>query len=153
MNNHNNTTETLAHHGDELHLLREIFRTNQVLMSQFSRCTGVPASRFALMRLLAVSEGELGIIGIAHQLGINPAAVTRQVQEMEREHLIERSSDAKDGRRSYVKLSPLGMTLFKQIHERTHELERTLASVLSAEDMKSAAEVLSRLRSYIEKTG
>src|SRR5512137_617214 len=89
--------ETLPHRGDEPHLLREILRTYQVLMAGFARKTGMPASRFALMRLLALSEGDVGVTDLARQLGINTAAVTRQVQELERERLITRRADSRDG--------------------------------------------------------
>jgi len=141
--------ETLPHRGDEPHLLREVFRTYQVLMSGFARETGMPASRFGLMRLLAGSEGEVGITDLARQLEINPAAVTRQVQDLEREGLIRRRPDARDGRRNYVRLSPKGRKLFERIHERTHELERSLSSVLSVEEMQGAVSVLTKLRSFV----
>ncbi|MFH0901379.1 MAG: hypothetical protein V2A73_12195, partial [Pseudomonadota bacterium] len=62
---------------------------------------------------------------------------TRQVQDLEGEGLIRRHADRRDGRRSYVSLSPKGRKLFEKIHERTHELERSLSSVLGAEDITS----------------
>lgn len=145
-----NVLDGLRHRGDEPHLLREVFRTYQVLMSGFARQTGVPASRFALMRLLALSEGDIGLVELARQLGINSAAVTRQVQELETEHLVKRRADAKDGRRSYVTLSPKGRKQFEEIHERTHELERSLSSALGAEAMAAAATTLANLRTYLE---
>ncbi len=123
----------LRHHGDEPHLLREVFRTYQALMAGFSRQTGMPASRFALMRQLALSESDIGLADLARCLGINPAAVTRQVQELEAEHLVRRRADPKDGRRSYVRLSPKGRKQFEEIHERSHELERSLSSALGAD--------------------
>lgn len=144
------SVESLRHRGDELHLLREVFRTYQVLMTGFARKTGLPASRFALMRLLAISEGDVGITDLARQLGINPAAVTRQVKELEAERLVKRRADAKDGRRSYVTLSPKGRKQFEEIHERTHEFERSLSSVLGAEEMQDAAMVLEKLRTFVE---
>ena len=140
-----------AHHtGSEPHLLREVFRTYQVLMAGFLRATGMPASRFALMRLLALAESDPGVMDLSRQLGVNAAAVTRQVKELESEGLARRRADAKDGRRSYVSLSPKGRRLFEEIHERTHELERSLSSVLGAEEMRGAAEVLTKLRAFIE---
>lgn len=139
------------HRGDEPHLLREVVRTYQVLMSTFARQTGTPASCFALMRLLALSDNGVGITDLARQLGINPAAVTRQVQELEAERLVERRADAKDGRRSYVTLSPKGRKRFEQIHERTHELERSLASALGTVEMAAAATTLANLRSLLER--
>jgi DNA-binding MarR family transcriptional regulator len=146
----NNAPEELPHRGDEPHLLREVFRTYQALMSGFARQTGMPAARFGLMRLLAVQEKHAGITDLARQLGINPAAVTRQVQDLEREGLIRRQSDRKDGRRSVVSLSPKGRKLFEQIHTRTHELEQSLASVLGAEEMRRAAMLLAKLRTFVE---
>jgi DNA-binding MarR family transcriptional regulator len=142
--------EDSHHRGDEPHLLREVLRTYQVLMSGFARETGMPASRFGLMRLLAVLEKRAGTTDLARHLGINPAAVTRQIQDMEREGLIRRHGDTRDGRRSYVSLSPKGMRVFEAIHARTHELERSLASALGAEAMRSAATVLAKLRTVVE---
>jgi DNA-binding MarR family transcriptional regulator len=142
--------ERVHHRGNEPHLLREIFRTYQVLMAGFSRKTGMPASRFALMRLLALFDGDLGVMDIARQLGVNAAAVTRQVQELEREGLARRRADARDGRRNYVKLSPKGRKLFEEIHERTHELEESLSSIIGAEEMRDAAIVLTKLRTVVE---
>jgi DNA-binding MarR family transcriptional regulator len=142
--------ERVHHRGDEPHLLREIFRTYQVLMAGFSRKTGMPASRFALMRLLALFDGDLGVMDIARQLGVNAAAVTRQVHELEREGLARRRADARDGRRNYVRLSPKGRKLFAEIHERTHELEESLSSIIGVEEMRDAAIVLTKLRTFVE---
>jgi len=139
------------HRGDEPHLLREVVRTHQTLMAGFSRETGMPASRFALMRLLAVAEGDVGVMDLARQLGVNPAAVTRQVQELEREGLIRRRADQKDKRRRHVSLSPRGRRRFAAIHARTHELERSLSSVLGDEEMRRAATVLTKLRTFVER--
>jgi DNA-binding MarR family transcriptional regulator len=152
-NSINDPFEQTHHTGAEPHLLREVFRTYQVLMAAFSRKTGMPASRFALMRILVFAEREMGIMDIARQLGINAAAVTRQIKELESEGLVRRRADSKDGRRSYIRLSSKGHRLFEQIHERTHELEQSLSSVLGAEQMQSAAVVLTKLRAFIEGHG
>jgi DNA-binding MarR family transcriptional regulator len=143
--------DRLRHRGDEPHLLREVFRTYQVLMSGFARQTGMSASRFAVMRLLALSESGMGLVELARQLGINPAAVTRQVQELEAEHLVKRRADARDGRRSCVTLSPKGRRQFEEIHERNHELERSLSSALGTEEMAATATTLANLRTFVER--
>ena len=71
----------LHHEGDESHLLKEIMRTHQALLNVFSREVGMPAARLSLMRLLAICHHEkLGVMQIARRLGIDAAAVTRQVQ-------------------------------------------------------------------------
>lgn len=140
----------LHHTGSEPHLLREVVRTYQVLMASFVRRVGIPASRFTLMRLLANAETPVGVMDLSRMLGVNAAAVTRQMHEMQNEGLVLRRADAKDGRRCQFRLSAKGRRLFAQIHERTHELEGSLASVLGQEEMASAAGVLVRLREYME---
>ncbi len=119
-------------------------------MTGFSRKTGMPASRFALMRLLALAEDELGVMDISRQLHVNPAAVTRQVKDLESEGLARRRPDSRDRRRSYVSLSPKGKRVFGAIHQRTHELEQSLSSVLGVDQMRQAAAVLAKLRAFIE---
>ncbi|MHC1726022.1 MAG: MarR family winged helix-turn-helix transcriptional regulator [Syntrophobacteraceae bacterium] len=141
----------LHHTGDEPHLLREIMRTHQAVLNVFSRQVGMPAARLALMRLLAIRHPEaVGIMEIARQLGINAAAVTRQVKVMESERLVERSADARDGRRSYVNLTAEGLRIFEQLHERGHAFEQALSSAVSAEDMAAAVRVLVHLRAAVE---
>lgn len=141
----------MQHTSDEPHLIREIVRTYQVLMSGFSREVGMPASRLALMRAIASALPDaVGIMDLARILGINAAAVTRQIKEMESEHLILRRLDVQDRRRSYIKLSAKGLNFFKRLHDRGHELERSLSSSISPEEMKETVDVLSRLRSFLE---
>lgn len=140
----------LPHRGDEPHLLREVLRTYQALMAGSPRLTGIPPARFALMRELARSDGGIGLADLARRLGINPAAVTRGVQELEAEHLVTRRADPKDARRSYVRLSPKGLRQYGEIHERSHELERSLSSVLGADEMAAAAATLAKLRNFID---
>lgn len=138
------------HRGDESHLLRDILRTSQVLMNGFSRKIGMSASRLALLRLLAVTDEDIGVMDIANRLGINAAAVTRQVKEMEKEGLIKRRNDPRDRRRNYVDLSSKGRGLFEYIHMRSHELEHALSMIISAEEVATTVTVLAKLREFVE---
>jgi DNA-binding MarR family transcriptional regulator len=146
-----NIVHGLRHKGDEPHLLREIVRVHQMLPDVFSRQVVMPSSRLELMRLLAAHCCEnIGIMDIARYLGVNAAAVTRQVKEMESGGLVDRVSDARDGRRSYVRLRPEGLRTFEQIHERAHEREREIGSIINSEDIATAVRVLSQLREALE---
>ena len=138
--------------GEETHLLREILWTQQALMTVFSRLVGIPASRLVILRLLAVSEsGEMGILAMARRLGIDAAAVTRQIQEMEQQGLVKRRLDPRDRRRSHVSLSAKGKRTFLQLHQRAHDLENTLIEGLPNQDVQTAAHTLARIRTAIEK--
>jgi DNA-binding MarR family transcriptional regulator len=144
----------LHHQGGEPHLIFEIMRTHRAIINIFSRAMGMPFSHVTLMRVLALaSPGEMGILDIARRLHINGAAVTRQIREMERDGLIARRPDERDGRRQLVKLTAKGRKLFEQLHEMQHEFEKSFASGdLKPQEMQIAAKVLFRLRSMLEKT-
>ena len=146
-----NVGNELHHKGDEPHLLREVMRVHQILLNVFSRQVGMPASRLALMRLLAACHSEdIGIMEIARRLGVNAAAVTRQVKEMETDGLVDRIADARDGRRSYVRLTSEGLRVFEKLHERAHDLERELGLLVNSEEIATAVRVLSQLRGALE---
>ena len=151
MDNSNETSFSEAQYqGGEPHLIQEIIRTNQVLMAEITQRTGMKSSRFALMRVLVDADADMGVMEIARQLGINAAAVTRQVQELEGERLIRRRADPNDGRRTYIRLSPKGRRLMDELLECSHEFERLLSSALTAEEMAQAATALNKLRFFLE---
>lgn len=141
----------LRHSGGEPHLLRELMRTYQVLLNVFPRQIGMPAARLALLRLLVKSRPkDLGVLEISRILEINAAAVTRQVQEMEKQRLVTRRGDPKDGRRSNVHLTAKGLEVFEEAHDRIHEFEMQFAAQVKAADIATAATVLFQLRSTLE---
>jgi DNA-binding MarR family transcriptional regulator len=144
------TTMVASFRNERPHLVAEIMRIHQLLMTGFPRETGIPASQFAVMRLLASSDNGLGTMDLARVLGVNAAAVTRQLQALEREGLVRRRADARDGRRSYVQLSAAGVDRFEKIHARAHDLERHLSSAVGPRNLATATRTLARVRARLE---
>jgi DNA-binding MarR family transcriptional regulator len=144
----------LQHQGGEPHLIFEIMRTHRALINIFSRSMGIPFSHVKLLRVLALAFPDaMGILDIARRLHINGAAVTRQIREMEQDGLIARTQDKRDGRRQLVKLTAKGRKLFEQLHDMQHAFENSFASGdLKPKEIETAAKVLFRLRSMLEKT-
>jgi DNA-binding MarR family transcriptional regulator len=132
---------------DRVHLLHEIMKVYQALLGIFSREVGMPSTRVALLRFLAISHpNRIGVMDLARRLGVNAAAVTRQVKEMEVERLIARFPDSKDGRRNYVKLTPEGVQILEKMHKRSHEMEARLCKAIDPDDLATAIRVLSQVR-------
>lgn len=138
------------HQGDEFHLLRDIGRTSQVLMTTVSRAMGMPASRFMLMKFLAMHENGIGVTDLAARMEVNPAAVVRLVKEMEDERIVVRRGDPRDKRRNYISLSPKGAKMFEQLHLRSHELERALGKFIDPKEIAVTVRVLAQLRQFME---
>jgi DNA-binding MarR family transcriptional regulator len=147
-----NESQILIHSGDETHLLKELYRTNQALFNNLSRIVGISGSRVALIRLLAIDlPKEAGIMEIARRLGINAAAVTRLVKELEEQKWVKRRTDPMDGRRSFVSLTAKGRRQFLQIHDRMHEFEWSISEKLEKKDIETAIKVLSEIRNALEQ--
>ena len=140
---------TTLEQGEGPFLVQEIVCTYQALMAQLSRRTGLSASRFALMRVLADADGDMGILELARQLGANAASVTRQVQDLEREGLVFRRGDPHDGRRSYIGLQPEGQKLLDGLLRYSRDFEQVLSATLSNDEMTSAAVTLKNLRAFV----
>lgn len=140
-----------GHDRTETHLLRELMHIQQLLAAGLFRRTGMASSRFALLRLLAVAPDGCGVTSLARRVGIDAAAVTRQLQAMEKEGIVSRRDDPGDGRRSLVTLSPKGKEIFAGFHRRGHELERRLEGCVPACDMAVAVSALSAIRIHLEK--
>ena len=145
---------SLPHSGKENHLIREIMITSQALLNVFSREVGMTSARLVLLRFLAISDSDgAGIMELARLLGVNAAAVTRQVKGMEKDDLVERISDFRDRRRSYVRLTEKGRQLFGLVHDRAHEFEKTVCGSAGEEDIAVAVSVLGKVRGAIERLG
>lgn len=126
-------------------------RTSQAVLAVFSREVGIPASRLALLRVLAiVHPAAVGVVDLAEELGVDAAAVTRSVQRLAADRLVAVRADPIDGRRKRVSLTSTGLRAFRRLHERGHHLEALLAGEVSPVDIQRAVRVLGRLRAAIE---
>jgi DNA-binding MarR family transcriptional regulator len=142
----------LPHSGAEAHLILEIMHTSKSLLSVFSREMGLPMSQLLLLRVMAgASRKGIGVLEIARIMGINGAAITRQIKKMEEGGLVIRRADKYDGRKSYLRLSAKGRALFLQIHQRVHEFEDLLTTDLEQEDVETIKRFFVQLRTAIKK--
>jgi len=143
--------DELGHTGSEVHLMRELVRASQVVLAAFGRDVGMAGARLAVLRLLAVSEpGSMGTMELSRRLGVNAAAVTRQLQAMEAEGLVVRVGDGRDARRSAAALTDAGRECFRVLHERAHAFEQRIVAAVGAEEVAMATRVLGRVREAVE---
>jgi DNA-binding MarR family transcriptional regulator len=135
---------------NKVHLLHEIMKVHQALLAIFSRQVGLPPSKLALLRLLAISYPEgIGVMELAKKLGVNAAAVTRQVKEIEAQRIVCRIQDTKDARRNYVKLTTEGVQTLEKFHKRSHEFEGQICDAIDPDDLAVAIRVLTQIKTAI----
>jgi DNA-binding MarR family transcriptional regulator len=132
------------------HLFQEIVRTHQALIGVFSLEVGMSSARMGVLRQLDDAEdGSMGVVVLARALGVTPAVVTRQVQELEAEGLVRRRNDSRDRRRHQLHLTPRGRRAFAELHERAHEMQARVLDGLTDKEIATACHVLGSLRTAI----
>ena len=132
------------------HLFQEIVRAHQTLIGSFSLEVGMSSARMGVLRQLDDAEdGSMGVVDLARSLGVTPAVVTRQVQELEAEGLLRRRNASRDRRRHQLHLTPRGRRAFAELHERAHDLQARVLAGLTDEEIATACHVLASLRSAI----
>lgn len=88
-----------------LHLLRRLAREEHV--------TGIRPARLSALATLA-TDGPTTLGGLARRERVTPPSMTRMVQALEADGLVERLPSATDGRQVGVRITPAGERLLAQ---------------------------------------
>lgn len=94
---------------DSQHLLfiQQLGRSYRAFVAGFEAHTGQSMARWRILLLLD-REGETSQKHLVRELGIDPAALTRQLKALEAGGLVKRHSDAQDARITNVALTAAG---------------------------------------------
>ena len=89
----------MSRHGDQVRAL---------LADDLSRRTGLSLPGSALIIFARLEKGPLRMSDLGQQVGVSTSTVSRQVQQLERRGLIDRTTDDDDKRAAIVGLSEKG---------------------------------------------
>ena len=98
--------------------------------------------------LLLSRAGEEGMrrIDLANELQLSPSGITRLLDRLEDQGLVERGECKEDARVSYALLTTAGRAKIKEAWpEHVEAVERRVGAVLSDEEIKTLGELLGRL--------
>ncbi len=127
-------------------VVQQLGRTYRAMLSSFDASMGLPLPRWRVL-LALYQQGQLSQKQLAEHLGMDPAALTRQVKAMQNLGLIARHNDERDNRLTNVVLTGDGTRLVEQALPKRMQFFGTLVSDLSADEV----ETLSRLLDILEK--
>ena len=82
---------------------------------------------------------------LADLVRMHPAALTRQVQALEIEGLVERSQDPADGRASVIAVTDAGRKVHSRIEAANDEIMAEQLSEWSDEELRELVSILDRL--------
>lgn len=139
-------TETYA-------LLRSTFtHVCDLLAREMEDETGLPFDRYSLLLMLAQADGgELRPSDLADVLPITPSGVTRLIDRLERDGVVERRACAADGRGTIVALTEHGEKVFRRagrVHLRG--IEQHIGAKLTSGEMAELRRIMTKLATGID---
>ncbi len=130
-----------------LRTLRASALIDEKFTGALSALHGVSLRDVMLMLYVRNSPGsKLSRIELAKRLCVSPSTVTRATNPLEKIGLIDRESDSRDARLSYVVLTASGSNLLRHAEKTLEQLSKDfLSHSLSEEDRSQFAQILSTL--------
>jgi DNA-binding MarR family transcriptional regulator len=144
--------ETIAVIESALHFLARRLRQAQ-LKDYISRQAGddVDQAGMAVLYALHGEQVSLRVTELAARLNIDPPAVTRKAQQLERLGLVSRERDAADARASRLRLTPEGCQVLQRFLLARHEWLTTLLADWPSADRCEFARLICRFTDDIDR--
>lgn len=130
-----------SHH---LRFIQQLGRSYRAFVAGFEAHTGQSMARWRILILLD-SHGEMSQKRLVQELGIDPAALTRQLKALEQAGMVERHSDAQDARRTNVALTEAGCQTVASTMARRNEYIEWALGDLPASEMDALSDMLVKL--------
>lgn len=130
-------------------ILYKLHLVNKEISSKFEGCTGLSQSRLELLYQLYQVE-EISQKELQKEVGIDNAAITRHLKQLEANEMVSRRKKSTDNRVTLVSLTNYGRNAFSSFRE---EQERFASSVLKGfteEERDELLHVLDRIQKNIK---
>ena len=136
-------------------LLRStLSRLHELLAREMEDETGMPFERYSILLMLAQADsGALRPSELADALPITPSGVTRLIDRLERDGVVERQACATDGRGTVVAMTPDGTEVFRRagrVHLRG--INQHLGTNLALSEMAELRRIMTKLAAGIHAT-
>lgn len=133
----------------ETSILEKLQLLNNRIGAAFSGCTGLSASRFRLLRELLVTE-EVSQTTLQKSLGIDGAAITRHLKQLESLDFVDRRTCPEDNRITLVRLNERGREHIEGFVQESSRLVEGLLEGFDVEERKVLADMLARMHRNAE---
>ncbi len=106
-------------------------------------------SAYVILRLLQAA-GPLNVSALADRLNLDGSTVTRQVTALEKDGLVQRRPDPRDGRGTVIEPTGAGLTQVDQVRRARREVYDVVLGDWSEGDRAQLAAVLTRLAGTLD---
>jgi DNA-binding MarR family transcriptional regulator len=144
--------ETIAAIESALHSLARRLRQAQ-LKDYLAQQAGddIDQAGMAVLYVLYGGKSSLRVTDLAARLGIDPPAVTRKAQQLERLGLVSRTRDTGDARASLLQLTPAGRKVLKRFLLARHQWLATLLADWPPAECREFARLITRFADDIDQ--
>lgn len=111
---------------------------------------GIGVVEWRMLSMLAV-ENRISANRICQVIGLDKSAVSRALQALATAGFVTSQMDEKDARRHTVSLTANGRNLHDRVFKAAMERERRLLSNLSAEEVDTLIDLLTRLHGNVDQ--
>lgn len=129
-----------------------VTQIHDLLAREMQDETGLPFERYVLMLMLARADGgELRPSDLADVLPITSSGVTRLIDRLERDGVVERRACSADGRGTIVALTEQGEEVFRRagsVHLRG--INEHIGAVLTSDEMAELRRIMTKLAAGID---
>ncbi|WP_244879047.1 MarR family winged helix-turn-helix transcriptional regulator [Paenibacillus lautus] len=122
---------------------------NKHIATRFERCAGVSPNRLEL--LCKLTGGEISQSDLQKAVSIDPAAVTRHVQQLEAEGMLLRTRCENDNRITLVQLTGVGKNKVATFRAEKDRFMEELQADLTESERLAFVQVLQKLNSQIQQ--
>ncbi|GIP45259.1 putative HTH-type transcriptional regulator YdgJ [Paenibacillus sp. J45TS6] len=130
-------------------LLYLLMHLNKHIATRFERCAGVSPNRLEL--LCKLTGGEISQSDLQKAVSIDPAAVTRHVQQLEAEGILLRTRSENDNRITLVQLTEEGKNKVAAFTAEKERFMEELQSDLTEAERLQFIETLQKLNNQIHQ--
>jgi MarR family transcriptional regulator, transcriptional regulator for hemolysin len=133
---------------------RLLFLTHRTVHDELDRRLGERGAslwNWVLLKEAANAEGA-SQRELAQHMRIEPPTLTRHLDKLAQDGLVERRPDPDDRRVVRVVVTPAGYERLRELHEVVHELDDELRGLLTKRDVEVLNRALPRINAYFEQT-
>lgn len=142
-----NKTDTAAQLGFELHTAARLLKRN---FDRRAKAHGLTRSRWQVLWILNKQQG-MKQAELAERMDVAPISLTRQIDLLQGEGLVERRQDPQDRRCFRVFLTAAAAPVLKTLHALAGETRGQALAGISAEEQHQLLNLLSRVRENLSK--
>lgn len=124
---------------------QQVLRLYHIVTPVFEQYVGVSVARWRLLTQL-YRNGPLNQSELQQRVQIDPAAITRQVKQLEEAGLVERRPSPSDNRFTVVTLTPQGQALAETAHQRRDAFDDLIMHGLSATEIAVFERCIAQIR-------